>query len=782
MVFFLRFWITVIFVLALTPGKGAAAVPKEDLFAPDFKFDYTTPGEFIGRQNVTASGKLAPKTYPSSAPLPQEEPGKTTAPQEETDPNQVRFSADELQHDRELDIVTARGHVQVQNAGRLLTADVIVYNRKQDFVTASGNITLLEPSGDVLFAQYMELSGDLRDGVIADLRGILKDGSLIAASGGKRTDANLLEMRNGVYSPCRLCEEDPTRPPLWQVKSVKVLHDKKRQTIEYSDAWLEVAGVPVFYTPYLSHPDPTVKRKSGFLAPAFGSSTVTGSFLSTPYYFNIAPNADATLTPTITADEGVILAGEYRHKFLEGDFKARGSIKQSDTHSDPEYSTEDGVHGIRGHIGAKGRFDYDETWRWGFDVNRQSDNAYMSRFSYNQDNTMPEVANALASQGFVEGFRGQNYIQASGTAFQTTLTSTDQDQLPLILPLIDFNHFGETDRFGGFSSLDGNLLALTRDSGADTRRLSLRGGWTLPFTSPIGDSYTFSTKLMGDFYHTNGLVVSGQGDPSNFAYRLMPQAALDWRYPFIRGEGNVYQMFEPIAAIVVSPYGGNSSDIPNEDSQNIEFDDTNLFSNNRFSGLDRVEGGPRINYGFKWGAFGKKGGSTSLLLGQSYRYKADDTFASGSGLEENFSDIVGRIHVSPNSKLNVFYRTRLNKDNFESRRNEINLSAGIPAFRFSSRYAYFARQEDSEFSAREEINGTVSSQINDKWKSSFSASRDLVENDFRSMSLNLTYEDECFLFSTVLNRTFFQNNELHPENSIVFRFLFKTLGEVSPGI
>ncbi|MBL6931992.1 MAG: LPS-assembly protein LptD [Rhodospirillales bacterium] len=702
---------------------------------------------------------------------------------EVNDPSQeVRFSADEMQHDRELDIVTARGNVQVQQLQRILRADVIVYNRKQDFVTASGNVTLLEPSGDVLFAEFMELSGDLREGVIADLRAILKDGSLIAASGAKRTGANILNMRNAVYSPCRLCEDDPSRPPLWQVKAVKVIHDKKRQTIEYSDAWLEVAGMPVLYTPYLSHPDPTVKRKSGFLTPSFGSSTTTGSFLTTPYFFNIAPNADATLTPSFTADDGVILAGEYRHKFQEGNFEAHASIKENTPDSQQTYSTEEGIANIRGHISAKGRFDYDETWRWGFDANRQTDAAYMSRYGFTADNTRPEISNALASQGFVEGFRGRNYFYAGGTTFQNTLTNPDDTQTPLILPLVDFNHVGDPDRYGGHSTLDVNMLALSRSEGTDTRRLSFRGGWNLPHVAPKGDVYTLSAKMMGDFYHTNNHVVSGQDKTSDFAYRLMPQVALDWRYPFVRGEGKVYQMFEPIASAVVSPYGGNSSDIPNEDSQNLEFDDTNLFSDNRFSGLDRVEGGPRVNYGFKWGVFGEGGGSTSLLVGQSYRYKTDDTFATGSGLEDNFSDIVGRVHASPGSMLDIFYRTRLNKSNLEARRNEVDLSAGAPALRLSTRYSYFDRQEGSEFSGREEISGSLSSQLNKSWRSSLSATRDLNENDLRAMNLNLTYEDECFLLSTNINRTFFQNQELHPENSIVFRILFKTLGEVSPGV
>ena len=112
----------------------------------------------------------------------------------------------------------------------------------------------------------------------------------------------------------------------------------------------------------------------------------------------------------------------------------------------------------------------------------------------------------------------------------------------------------------------------------------------------------------------------------------------------------------------------------------------------------------------------------------------------------------------------------------------MDISTGTPSLNLNVRYAYFDRQEDSEFAGREEISGLLSSQITDTWRSSLKTTRDMTEGDFRSMNLSLTYEDECFLFSSIINRTFFQNQDLQPENSMTFRFLFKTLGEVSPGL
>jgi LPS-assembly protein len=197
----------------------------------------------------------------------------------------------------------------------------------------------------------------------------------------------------------------------------------------------------------------------------------------------------------------------------------------------------------------------------------------------------------------------------------------------------------------------------------------------------MGDVYALSTTLTGDLYHVDGLVRSGKtGTHSGFNGRLIPQLAFDWRYPFVREEEGVYQLVEPIASVVVSPYGGNPDTIPNEDSLDFEFDDTNLFRANRFTGLDRIEGGPRINYGLKWGVFGR-GGATTVLVGQSLRAKEDDTFASGSGLEDRFSDIVARVQVRPADYLDLVYRARWDKDNLAARRNEVELGAGTRAFR-----------------------------------------------------------------------------------------------------
>jgi len=733
-------------------------------------------GLLLGRQQDVRTTSPALPITDSLPPTPR---SLTTRPSPEIDgddtsPLPVSFSADTMSFDRESGIVTANGNVEVHYRDRSLFADVVSYDRNTNVVRAEGNVTLLEPSGETIFGTTAEVSGDLKDGVIENIGIILKDHSRIAGSGARHSAGLFTDLRNAIYSPCNLCEDNPERPPLWQIKAVRVTRDKNEKVVEYRDAWLEFFGFPVAYTPYFRHPDPTVKRKSGFLFPTFGNSSDLGFVGQFPFFWNISPSEDATITPYLMSDEGGLLHVNYRKKFRKGEVEMTGSI--TDNSSDGDFDSEEGKYGVRGHIDSEARFDINDVWRWGFDAKRSTDDTYMRRYGFS-------APGSLNSRLFAEAFRERSYFTASTHAFQGLQSDDVQEEIPLVLPLVDFNHIGERDRFGGRTHLDFNFLAMTRDEGTDTRRMSVHTLWERPFVGRFGDMSRFRLGLNADLYHVNSLARGGNKEEfSGFSYRAQPVAAFDWRLPFFKKEGTITQALEPIAAAVWSPYGGNPDDIPNEDSTEIEFDDTNLFSLNRFTGIDRVEGGPRLTYGLKWGVFGDEGGKSTVFIGQAWRPRVDSTYAEGSGLEDNFSDIVARAEVSPGGYLNVGYRTRFSSDDLSPTRNEVTLSGGGPALRVATSYVFLDRQEDSEFAGREELNFQASSKINDEWRAGFSFVRDLDASEMRTAGIQVVFEDECVVFTTRATRTFYEDRDLEPTDAITFNLVLKTIGEVHTGI
>jgi LPS-assembly protein len=675
------------------------------------------------------------------------------------------FSADEVTNNQELGIISARGNVEISQGERILLANSISYNQRQNIVSATGGVSLLEPSGEVLFAEYMELTGDLKDGIIKDLRIRLSDNARIAAAGARRSGGNRTEMRQAVYSPCETCANQPQDTPLWQVKAKKIVHDQKAQTIEYSDAFLEIMGLPVAYTPYFSHPDPTVKRKTGFLTPSFGGNSFLGTVASAPYFINLAPNRDITLKPTLTSKERLIMEGEYRAVTDTSGTDFTGSFT---------YNSE---NEFRGHVDASYRKDLGEAWRGGADLNLASDDTYLRRYGFSSPNT-------LVSRSFLEGFQNRSYMLLDAYHFQGLGEEDDPGNTPIVLPMFEFNHVGQPNRFGATSKINLSSVALTRREGHDTRRFSVEGGWHIPHIGSFGEVIDINLSLRGDMYHVTNFNVPGQqGNDSGVTGRIYPQAKVDWRLPLRRRDGTISQTLEPLVSVVISPYGGNPNNIPNEDSEDLEFDDTNLYSANRFTGWDRVDGGPRTSYGLKWSAFGDKGGGTSVFFGQSYRVRSDDTFGEGSGLEDNFSDIVGRLRVSPGDNLDLSYRTRIDKDDLSPRRSEVSVAGGPPALRLSTNYVFFDRQEDSDFGGREEISGSINAKLNRNWKSNFSSVYDLEGGgELRRVSLGFTYDCECFVFSATLRRDFFEDRDLKPSDSILFRLTFKTLGDVQTAV
>ena len=681
----------------------------------------------------------------------------------------VLLKADQLRHERKLGIVVGRGNVEITQGDRILRADTVSYNQKTDILSATGNVVLLEPTGDITFADFIEISGDFKNGIVENIRILMSDDSRIAAVGGRRIDGNVIEMRKVVYSPCRTCL-GPGGPPIWQLKADRVVHNKTEKTVEYRDAFMEFAGIPIFYTPYLSHPDPTVRRKTGFLTPRYGSDTELGALVEIPYYFNIAPDKDATLRPIYTGNEGLVVAGEYRQRFSNGELKFEGSGTRG--------SDSNGPNENRGHFFANAKFDLTDTWRTELKSETVSDDTYLRRYGFRSPDP-------LTNHLIFEGFRNQSYASVEGYHWRGQNVTDEAGKSPIIAPLINFNAIGTPGSYGGRWTIDANAMALTRTTGTDSKRLSLLSGWELPHIARTGEVYRLYATLQTDGYLVDEVQEEGKalGDlSSGFTGRAFPRVGLDWRLPFARPVGDTTQVIEPVAGVMVSPNGGNPNKIPNEDSTDIEFDDTNLVSQSRFTGLDRIEGGQRVYYGLQLGAFGKHGHS-SAFLGQSYRIRRDRSFSANSGLAGNFSDIVGRVIIAPNYPVDVQYRFRLNKQDLAPRRNEVQASIGPEAFKVNVNYSFFGEGTGSdEFTNREEITTGFKSQVSHDWLVRGSTRRDLQRNEALNYRLSVEYRCDCLTVAVDLTRTFTEDRDIKPSDTIFVRFTFKNLGEFGSAV
>jgi LPS-assembly protein len=727
----------------------------------------------------------------------------------------IVFRADEVEYDEQLALTVARGHVEISQNGLVLLADTVSYNQRTDTVTASGNVSFSQPTGEIVFADFMELRDSMNEGFAKNVRMLLADRSRLAANTARRTNGNRTELRRGVYSPCDLCKNDPSAPPAWQLKAREIDHDKELQLIEFRDTTLEIDGWPVFYSPYLSAPDPSVKRASGFLIPSIGGSNTLGANVTLPYYWVLGPDKDLTLTPRFMTQAGVLLTADYRERFGNGILDAIVSGNHSNVGSGTSSSNEG--EQWRGQINEHSVFDLDETYRTGLDVQRVSDQTFLTRFGFGNP-----LLNAMTSRGYLEGFEERASTDIDTYAFQPLLPGIGDSTQPIVLPVANRNWQSQPDGLGGRWNLNANLLDIIREVGTQTRRLSLGSEWDRTFQDGIGGQYSFSASLRGDGYSINNLSpVSNPDLPSAFfpvngqpavaptatnfvTGRAFPQAGLVWSYPVIHRGEEITELIEPIVGGFAGPSSGNRRNIPDEDSLSFEYNDADLFRRDRLAGYDILDTGQRVDYGTKLGLYDKDGGSYRLLIGQSYRAQPNLFLPLGSGAENRLSDVVGRVVLSPVSYLDLIYRFRFDTSPFADRVQQVGVNAGPQSLRVSGSFIYLPPQLQSQvvtnpatgqnvlYGKREQLTFNLTAKMTHYWSLQAAQTINLTNSTTfvngvatpsasgasLYASLSAIYQDECMAFIGSVTQSGIRNGDVTPGVSVLLSVVFKNLGEI----
>lgn len=253
----------------------------------------------------------------------------------------------------------------------------------------------------------------------------------------------------------------------------------------------------------------------------------------------------------------------------------------------------------------------------------------------------------------------------------------------------------------------------------------------------------------------------------------------------IRRDGDVRVIVEPIASFVATPILGNQSRFPNEDSRSLEFDETNLFRVSRFDGLDRIEGGQHVNYGFNSTLLRDNGSRASVFLGQSYRLQGEPAFPANSGLNTHQSHYVGRISVAPHPWFAMRYNFQMDQENLAAHRNRASVSVGPAAMRASISYVYVDRLGVSNAGRGVEQLGTaIDNRLSQTWRTQLRYVTSVADEDPGTLSWGgtLIYEDDCLLVGLDLTRRYIGSRDNPPDTAVLLRVVFRNLGEIKTGL
>jgi len=710
---------------------------------------------------------------------------------------QMLVQAVEVDYDYNNSRVSAVGNVQMFYNGTSIEADKVIYDQKTKRLHAEGNIRMTDADGKITYANVMDLSDDYRDGFVDSLRVDTADQTRMAATRADRSSGNYTVFENGVYTACAPCKDDPKKPPLWQVKGARIIHDQTEKMLYFENAQLEFFGVPMAYLPYFSTPDPTVKRKTGFLMPGFTSYTAFGYGVEVPFYWAIAPDYDATFSPRFTSKQGVLLQAEFRQRLTDGSYQIRAyGIDQTDPGA---FAGQPGDRQFRGGIESKGQFALNDKWVWGWDGVLLSDYYFMSDYRLAQYKdplgSFLNLPTEATSQLYLTGVGNRSYFDAR-TIYYLSFSGL-QNQVPVVAPVIDYSNVINHSVLGGEFSYKTNFTSLTRETAAfdATNATALANGnclptsadpaknitpancllrgmpgtytrltgevnWRRSFTDSAGEIWTPFASLRADAIDTS---VTNQPGVSNFlptgesqALRVMPTVGLEYRYPFINVQPWGTTTIEPIAQVIVRPNEPYAGKLPNEDAQSFNFDTTNLFSVDKFSGYDRVEGGGRANAGVQATTQFDRGGTVTAVFGQSYQLFGLNSFAVAdatntaldSGLDKSVSDYVGSLSYSPNRTYTFSTRARLDQATGDINRFEAEGRANFDRWSVSLLYGDYAAQPDIGYLTRREgILGSGSVKVAANWVVTGAARWDLVANQINQYVIGAGYVDDCFVLA-----------------------------------
>jgi LPS-assembly protein len=549
------------------------------------------------------------------------------------------------------------------------------------------------------------------------------------------------------------------------------------------------------YLPYFSAPDPTVKRKSGFLTPSYSTNSTYGFGIETPYYWAIAPDYDATFNPRFTTQQGVLFQGEFRQRLMDGSYQIRAygidQLNQSD------FAGQSGDKQFRGGVETKGEFALNDKWVWGWEGIALSDYMFLSDYrlsaykdAFSSFLTLPTEA---PSQIYLTGVGNRSYFDAR-TIYYLSL-SGNQSQVPVVWPVIDYSNVVNHSVLGGEVSYKTNFTNLTRDSAvfdavnpaaaasgaclnnsADSAqsitrqncllrgmpgtytRFSAEADWRRSFTDSAGEIWTPFASVRVDAIDSS---VANQPGVSNFlptgesqALRAMPTVGLEYRYPFINVQPWGTTTIEPIVQVIARPNEPLAGKLPNEDAQSMTFDTTNLFAVDKFSGYDREEGGGRANVGVQTTTQFDRGGSVTTVFGQSYQLFGLNSFAVhdvtntalDSGLDKPVSDYVASINYSPNRTYTFSTRARFDEATGSVERFEAEGKANYDRFSVSLLYGDYAPQPELGYLTRREgVLGTTNIKLASNWVLTGAARWDLILNELNQYAIGVGYVDDCFV-------------------------------------
>ena len=682
------------------------------------------------------------------------------------DTNEVEFTSDTIKVDELNKIVTASGNVVIINENRKITADKVVYDQNLDKAIATGKVLLTEKDGSIYESNEVVLTNKFKSIVAIPLFGKLIDKSNISAKSFKKNDFGESFFNEGVYTACE-CNLKKDETPIWRIESKQIKHDPTKKTVYLKHATMKIFSLPIYYLPYLSFPDWTVKRKSGFLTPSYGYSKRNRFYIKVPYYY--APEDNPTWDMTFTSHQKgktghvdqLNIRKKYNHSSLETNI-FNGNLDTNKSDGDNVFAAN-----------LKATSFLKNNWEMRLEGKYADQETFMRRYEFD---------NETSYKSFIDLQKISNNSISNIEIYNIkNLEETNINNEPTLAPSISHHIFNSNKKYNYDIKLKAH--SIQNDEGYDIMRWSGLG--------IVNKKFNFNSFLIDtdaniglDLYSIQGRPFSDKNE-SRYIDRISSGFSVAASNQYGLTNNGSELVIEPKIQISSFFSPDRTAQVPNRDSSEFILDQNNLFFNNQYQGRDNLQRNDRLNFGVTSMLLSDKGGEINFFVGQSQKL---------SGTQKNISlpnknrqsHIINSISWHPNEMYNFSWFSLNDHHNLKSDTSDFSFYGSQEGWSYSTNYRSVNKEFVSDNVDREELMLSVSKNFY-KLKTSYSRKYDLRNNNEELISeiLGLEYNDTGYMFGNCLTILFEykSNNEnsgrdLLADDSVNLTFSFRNLGDL----
>jgi len=727
------------------------------------------------------------------------------------------FSADKLTYSQDNNIIEAIGNVSAKNSeGKQIFADKIIYNKANQLLKTFGNSRFVDSKNRVLSAENFEYDLDKKiinaqnkvkfvdkekniyyfskitaddkfDEVIGfDLNSDLNKAKFKSGDkfnefieprlSGKEASIKdgITIIKDGKFTSCKRTNETDGCA-YWNLKASEIIHNTELKEIIYKNATLDLNNINVLYTPYFSHPDPTVKREAGVLAPSFSSlGSDIGSTVKVPIFYPISESKDFTISPVYYFKQNPLLLGEYREKFKNGDLSLEGGFTEG--YKDiTSTKTEGSRHHLYGnlHLDFKDKI-LDESI---FNAKIQNVNnpTYLRVNKINSTNDgfkrilVKEDDTQLTNEIYFNSFGKNEILNFKAAAYQNISLNKKSDQYQYLLPEIGYSKYQLFDNNN--LSFNSNLKSQNINTNQNKSTFINNLDYSTPenYNNDLGVSYKFLTKINNINYYSD--YNAPKQDLNN---EINPVLGFDTYLPFAKISKESEQYLIPRIFTRYSP-----GKMPNSKSNTTTLSTDNIFSMNRMNSDELIEKDLSFNLGFDWlwqekFTQNKESEKAGISIGQVIKFNKDADMPTASSLQNKTSDIVTKVnYLAPKNfdvtlkntidkQLSSVYYSDLTIKKFINNSGEVNLN-------------YY--EKNKYIGSERYAKANLVSNLSNSTKLKLETDRNLKTNLTNSHKLSVEDENECIRYGFYFQRNYSSDKDLKPSTSVMFGVTLLPFGE-----